>query len=297
MQYSDPLTIDKATSPQVGWLPLIVHSALANTVDDISANIESALQRDYIPFNELIGTKSGAVAVVGSGPSLKANWQKLKRFKGDIIACNSACQFLLERDIIPTYMMCFDADPLVMQFITRDIRVTYLLASRCPPSAFERIEGCKLVCWHAAGDERTEELLNKHKRMEPMVAGGSAAVTRAMVLAIPMGYRKIHIYGVDSSFANGETHISKSTTDERHMAVKCNGRMFATAPWMTQQAEDFKILIPNYSNLDGVEYIVHGDGLIPHIAATLGVKTDFLVWARSFVNSWSRKATILWQHV
>src|SRR3990167_10404454 len=128
MQYSDPLTIDKATSPQVGWLPLIVHSALANTVDDISANIESALQRDYIPFNELIGTKSGAVAVVGSVPSLKKNWQKLKRFKGDIIACNSACQFLLERDIIPTYIMCFDADALMLEFVTPHPKITYLLA-------------------------------------------------------------------------------------------------------------------------------------------------------------------------
>jgi uncharacterized Rossmann fold enzyme len=297
MKYSDPLTVDKVYLPNVGWLPLVIHGALANSVEDISANIESALMRDYIPFNELIGTKSGAVAIVGSGPSLKENWHKLKKFKGDIIACNSACKFLLENGVVPQYMMCFDADPLIMQFVVRDTRITYLFASRCPPEAFNRIEGCKLVCWHAAGDEKIQDILEANNRMEPMVIGGSAAVTRAMVLALPMGYKTIHIYGVDSSFANGETHISKSTTNERHMAVKCNGRIFSTAPWMTQQAEDFKHLIPKFSNFEGIKYIVHGDGLIPHIAATLGIKTDFEIWAKCFFHSWIRKATILWQHV
>ena len=282
---------------QDDWLRLKIHSSLANSVEDISANIESALERNLTPFNSLLGTKSGAVAIVGSGPSLKENWKQLRKFKGEIIACNAACQFLLARDILPNYMMCFDADPLMLEFITPHADITYLLASRCPPKAFDMLSGCKVVCWHAAGDERIEELLNKHNRMEPMVVGGGAAVTRAMVLAMPMGYKRIHLYGVDSSFAKGDTHIRKSTTEERHMEVMCARRVFITAPWMAQQAEDFKTLIPTFRNLIDVEFIVHGDGLIPHVAMLLGLKTDLENRFTRFLREWKWKTTILWQHV
>ena len=131
MPYTDPLNLDREADAKVCWLPLVIHATLANSVEDISANIESALDRDYIPFNTLIGAKSGAVAIVGSGPSLKKNWRQLKSFKGDIIACNAACQFLLDKGVVPTYMMCFDADRLALEFFTPHPEITYLLASRC----------------------------------------------------------------------------------------------------------------------------------------------------------------------
>ena len=279
------------------WLPLRLHSALANSADDISANIDSALQRDYIPFNALLGTKSGAVAIVGSGPSLKDNWKKLRHFKGDILACNAACQFLLGKGIVPTYMMCFDADPLMLEFVTPHPDITYLISSRCPPKAFDMLAGCKVVCWHALGDERIEQLLQKYNRTEPMISGGGAAVTRSMVLVLPIGYKQVHIYGGDSSFKNGDTHIRQSTTQERHMNLRCGGRTFEVSPWMAQQADDFKILVPSFQKKFGIEFIVHGDGLIPHLASILGLETDFWPRVRRFFRSWKWKATILWQHV
>ena len=163
--YRDTLGIGMVGKPGTHWHPLIIHSAMANTDEDISSNIESALKRDYIPFNSLVGSKKGAVAIVGSGPSLKDNWKQLKRFKGDILACNASCQFLLERGVIPTYMMCFDADPLMLEFITPHPKITYLLSSRCPPKAFDMLEGCKIVVWLAGGDTRIRELLEAHRKL------------------------------------------------------------------------------------------------------------------------------------
>ena len=292
--YRRPRGIEELGEPDAAWQPLKITSALANTVEDISGNIASALRRDYIPFNVLLGTKKGAVAVVGSGPSLKKNWPALRGFKGDIVACNAACQFLLGKGIVPQYMMCFDADPLMLEFVTPHPDITYLIASRCPPRAFELLEGCRIVCWHAAGDERIRELLEASGRMEPMVIGGSAAVTRAMVLVLPMGYNETHLWGVDSSFEEGQTHIRKSTTAERRMAIMCNGRVFETAPWMAQQAEDFKVLIPKFKEGHDIRYIVHGDGLIPHIAMTMGLETDLENALERTVRSVRRKAKALW---
>ena len=274
MRACENIGVERLNDPGLGWLPLQVQGQLANTADDISRNIENAIGLDYIPFNSLIGKKSGAVAIVGSGPSLKTNWQELRNFKGDIIACNAACQFLLEKGITPQYMFCFDADPLVLEFFTAHKDITYLLASRCVPDAFERVKGCKLVIWHAAGDTNLQDILERKGKMEPMVIGGSAAVTRAMVLALPMGYTEVHVYGGDSSFAKGDTHIRKSTTVERRTAIKCNGRVFEVAPWMTLQILDLEKLGPLIKHC-GVRMHFHGDGLLQHVARTIGFRTDY----------------------
>ena len=289
MHSAEIIGIDRVSDPSLDWMPLQMRGALANTADDVARNIESALDRDYIPFFDLLSTKSGAVAIVGSGPSLKTNWHELRKFNGEIIACNAACQFLLEKGITPKYMFCFDADPLVLEFFTPHKEITYLLASRVVPAAFDILKGCKIVLWHANGDERIQEILEARKVNEPMVAGGSAAVTRAMVLAMPMGYKDIHIYGGDSSFAAGDTHIRKSTTVEKRMAIKCNGRVFEVAPWMTLQVRDLESLVPLIKFV-GVKLHFHGDGLLQHVARTLGFRTDYdntyQRWVRAALRWW-----------
>lgn len=293
---SELLGIDRLHDPNLAWMPLHMQGVLANSNEDISRNIEYALEQDYIPFPKLIGSKTGAVAVVGSGPSLKENWQELKDFKGDILACNAACQFLLERGIVPTYMMCFDADKLVLEFFTPHKDITYLIASRCVPQVFEILKDCQIVVWHAAGDENIRNLLEKSKKIEPMVTGGAAAVTRAMMLVMPIGYTEIHIYGGDSSFADGDTHIRKSTTVERRMAIKCNERVFETAPWMVMQINDLKKLTPIIESLD-VKLHFHGDGLLQYVAKELGYRTDYETRSAQLVREWKTKARILWSQL
>lgn len=275
------------------WLPLKLHSGLANSNEDIARNVEYCLSRPYVGLQNLLGTESGAVSVVGSGPSLKRNWMKLRDSDTDIIACNASFQFLLEKGIVPKYMFCFDADPLIYEFFTKHPDVTYLISSRCPPKTWELLEGCNVVVWHTGGDPDIENLLVKHKKNEPMVSGGTAAVTRAMVLAPTLGYTTVHLWGCDSSFSEGDTHIRKSTTDEKAAFVLLNKKVFALAPWMAQQVEDFKILGPALRDRHGIKLIVHGEGILPHLAATMGFQTDESKVKR-FLWDVSNKAKILW---
>jgi uncharacterized Rossmann fold enzyme len=301
-------------SPGAAWLKLRLQSSLANSDEDIDRNVEFTLNRNYTRFQDLFDTQSGAVAIVGSGPSLKKNWKKLRDFKGDIVACNAACQFLLERDIVPKYMFCFDADPLIFEFFTKHPDVTYLIASRVPPKTWELLEGCKVVVWHAGGDTNIEKLLQKHGRVdakaECMVTGGSAAVTRCMHLVQPLGYKEIHLWGADSSFTETDTHIRQSTTLERRIQVKLNGREFETAPWMAQQVEDFKILVPAFTTFYGIRIVVHGDGLLPYVARTMtrpgcaeyeGIPRGLLrteggepLW-KLWLREWQSKASNFWK--
>lgn len=281
------------------WLPLRIGHGLANTHEDISRNIQSALDRNLPRYTTLVGQEKGTVSIVGSGPSLKRNWQQLKKLGGDIIACNAAYQFLLGKGITPKYMMCFDADPLMLEFMTPHPEITFLLASRCPPKAFDLVAGCNVVCWHAAGDQDIESLLQKAGRFDdPMVIGGTSATTRGMLIAQTLGYTDIHMWGADASFAkDGETHIRQSTTLEKRMFVNMAGRVFETAPWMTQQVKDFELLAPALRDLYGVKLTVHGDGLLPQAAASMGFSVDWSLAIRQFFRQWKWNAVNLYRTI
>ena len=283
--------------PNSPWYRMHLHSHLANTVEDIDSNVESAISRGLMSVKEILGTQRGAASVVGSGPSLKDNWRKLARLhkRGvKIIACNAAFQFLLERGIKADYFFCFDADPLMLEFMTPVDGVKYLMASRCPPRAFDLIEGEDVYLWHTMGDTNIEAILQKHNLMEPMINGGSAAVVRAMVMAQALGFTKVHIWGGDSSFKNGNTHIRKSTTDERNMFVMVNKRAFEIAPWMARQVEDFKILAPSLQAHQGVKIIVHGDSLLSHVAKTMGIETDSEPQYKQYLRNLKMKSQLFW---
>ena len=97
--------------------------------------------------------------------------------------------------------------------------ITYLVASRCHPDVFKRLEGCKIIVWHAGGDHNINDLLCERKLNEPMVNGGSAGVTRAMFLVNCLGYTDQHIFGADSSYTGDDTHIRGSLVPEKDLMV------------------------------------------------------------------------------
>ena len=279
------------------WQELKLQSLLANTNEEIDANINSALDRKLPPFQTLMGKSDGAVAIVGNGPSLKENWRELLRFKGDILACNGAFAFLLEKGIKPKFMFCFEAHDMALDFIKPVQGVTYLLASRCPPKAYDLLAGCPIVCWHAAGDHHIRDILEARRIAEPMVTGGTAAVTRAMNFVPSMGYKDIHIWGGDSSHLDGATHARKGPATEKPMRVQVNKREFVTSAWMAVQVEDFKILAPMLLNTLGLGLHVHGDGLLPHVAMSMGCRTDIYPRVKQFAREWKWKARSLWQNL
>lgn len=288
---------EQAERAQVEFRPLKMEMKLANTTEQIDGNIVRTLRSEYIPFNGYLDRERGTVSIIGSGPSLKDTWRSIK---GDIIACNASVQFLLDRGIVPKYMMCFDADVLVKEFFDRTHpAITYLLASRVHPVAFEALRENKVVVWHAAGDLNIQTLLEQHRKMEPMIGGGSAAVTRTFFLAHALGYRTLHVHGIDSSYTVGHTHFRQSTTEEKRMpiAVGREKRIFHTTPWMAQQAEDFKALIPQMQQALGVRFVIHGDGLIPYLARQMGVDNDTETGARHWWRDVKATAKTLWRHI
>lgn len=247
--------------------PVTFSQEICATPEAITANVRATLGRQYQPFNALLKPPhAGVISIVGSAPSLADHYREVT---GDVMACNAAHDFLIDRGIIPKYGMMFDADPVCAKFMKPHPEVTYLLASRCHPDVFECFEGYNVIVWHAMGDAVIDDLLEEFSRFEPIINGGSACVSRGMGLAVAMGYAEQHLFGNDSSCRGEDTHVKKSLVDERLMEIFCHDRWFTTTPWLANQAEDFKILGPAFRDA-GVRIKVYGDGLIPHIAKVLG---------------------------
>lgn len=249
------------------WVPLKLNNVGCATDEDFTRNIEATLGRGHARLNEYLGSQTGAVSVCGFAPSLKKTWRMLK---GDVMACNRAHDWLIEHGVVPKWCMLMDPLPIIAEMVTPHPDVTYLVASRCHEDVFTKLRGFKVVAWHAAGDKPLLDILEARGLMEPAVNGGTATVTRAMVLAIAMGYTDIHIYGADSSFPMGsETHLKKSLVHEEEIEVMVDRKLFKTTGWMTMQVEDIKILCPDLVQM-GNKFTFYGDGLLQHVASTLG---------------------------
>lgn len=255
-------------SSQGGLVPVSFNTELVETDDRIERNIRACLSRRYNSIQKISANPfRPSMSIVGSGPSVQWMWREVK---GDILACNAAHDFLLRKKITPRYGMLWDPVEVLNDFITPHDDVTYLMASRCHPNLFRRFEENKVYVWHADGDPMIKRLLEEYKVMEPMVMGGSTAVTRGMFLAVMLGYLDLHVFGIDSSYDASDSHLRKSVVDENQMQIHCGGRWFTTTPWLAVQAEDFKKIAPYLMSV-GVKLTVYGDGLIPHIARLLNI--------------------------
>lgn len=246
--------------------PLLLKKELCETNENIKRNIDRTLSSSYVRFNELLGSRLGkTISVVGSGPSVSRHY---KEITGDVMACNAAHDYLIDRGIVPTYGMFFDASPIVADMITPHKDVTYLLASRCHADVFEKLRDYKVVVWHCKGDPYMDEALEgEFQRMEPMIHGGSAAVLRSLFIAHVMGYAECHMFGVDSSFEGDVTHI-KEYVPETMIDIYVVGKWFKTTAWMCGQVEDFKDLAQAMS--ERIKMVIHGEGMLPCLAKAMG---------------------------
>ena len=245
----------------------LVINGIANVGDNVvGSNVLATIARGYVRFNEFENCASGAASIVGSGPSLAWTYQDIV---GDVIAVNSAHDFLISKGIIPKYAMYWDAHPVAVKFAQHPHKdVIYLVSSRCDPAMFEALEGYKVVVFHAMAADDLEQILASNKIMEPMIAGGSAGVTRADFLAGFMGYTERHWFGIDGCYQKGESHADKGTDTGTRITLKVYGKEFETSMWMAIQAGDLKALWPDLK-WGGVKLYIHGTGMIPYVATFL----------------------------
>lgn len=261
-----------------GWVPQVWKIgglcradlvSICNTADaERAENVRSACARD-LPWLTVKPAHEGHVAIVAGGPSMADKLGEIRwrmSIGQQIWAVNGTAAYLREKGIIPDGHVIVDARAENRGFLDgADPRTTHYLASQCNPALFEV---GNVVLWHAASPGMAEMLTGK--RETALIGGGSTVGLQAIAIAYVLGYRKIHLYGFDSSYRGDMHHAYPQSlnADERVVTAVIGDRTFRSAPWMVQQAEEF---LSTRAELEGAGAIItaHGDGLLPYVANEL----------------------------
>lgn len=259
-----------------GWVPEIWKigggsalelKSVGNTNEEILIqNIEHAcsLGLENLKSHE---AHDGHAVIVGGGPSLKdlSYIEEIRQRKANgqtIIAVNASWVCLLINGIEADVHVLLDGRKENVSFVPLNPNIKRYYASQCDREVFNRVHNITL--WHHVS---ASNVIKNNKDIEVIVAGGSTVGLNAMCIAYLLGYRKLHLYGFDSSYDGDKHHAyyQPLNDNEQIIDVTCGNRSFKAAPWMAEQVEQFRDLAPQLCNL-GCEITVHGDGLLPHCA-------------------------------
>lgn len=251
------------------------HFALA-----VTANVPLATVRDQIRHSAGLGlprlTSKPAhgreVAIVGGGPSLGdcitvSELRRLEKRGGAVWAINGSYNWLRDHGITAEAHVLLDARADNERFLYRTREeTTHYVASQCHPAIFKAL----MIC------------CRKIVRIDLDVMGdcGTTVGTHALAVAFTEGYRRIHLFGFDSSYRGDAGHAYAQPLNDADQLVNAHAgdRTFRAAPWMVRQAQDFQDMGPVLIAA-GAEITVHGDGLLPHVARMMAVSPTVRVAA------------------
>lgn len=254
------------------------------STEQITKNILDSAKHFISPIDDLCRAeqRDGVVAVIGGGPSLAEYLPNLGAYE-DVILAGSVHDFVggIFRKDQNIYAIVCDPDPIMnayLQNLNPDFH--YLIASQCDESLFNLLSDMpKRHIWHASGGE---ELNKVFKEGAKLITGGCTIGTRAIGMAMAMGFKKIHLYGFDSCLDNQYQHHAykfqvpdKETlgniTDIK-IGEEPDSPTFRVAGYMLQQIFDFQYIIYHYS--DKLDIKVFGNGAIAYMMKQAKLKAQ-----------------------
>lgn len=268
-----------------GWVPMVWKvgglsrsdmMTVCNTAEaERIANVRSSCARS-IPWLSPMEAHDGHAVIVGGGPSLSETLKEIiwrKSLGQQVWALNGAAAYLRRFGIVPDAHVIVDARPANVAFTNgADSHTVHFVASQVSPSVFDALAERKTVLWHA--NSPGMEALVKEITDQPceLIGGGSTVGLNAMVVAHVLGFRKIHLYGFDSSYRDAEGHAYAQTANsgDRMVDAVFAGKKFRSSPWMIQQAEEFVGTATALADMDAI-ITVHGDGLLPTVALDMAL--------------------------
>lgn len=213
------------------------------------------------------GAKDGPIAVVCYGPSLNETWEKVKDFKY-VLTCSGAHRFLVDRGICPSYHIEVDPREHKVSLMGPPQKETqYLMAATCHPKMWDHLEGHNIKLWHVYDPSDGARLCPPG---EWGICGGSNAGLRALTIAAFLGFRDIHVFGmdgcdgtVDAPSKTGKHAGPHPNQPKDHAIVDYGGVKYRTTPGMLEGARE------TWHELDqmpAVKVTFYGEGLIQHMA-------------------------------
>lgn len=243
--------------------------AVCNTGDqEILGNITAAVALD-LPWLQLAEPHDGTAVIVGGGPSMKALLPMIaahQRSGHKVFAVNNTTPSLNIAGVNPDYFVLLDSKPSNVYFVKPHKDTKYLIASQCNPVVFAALEGHDVTIWHPSFPGIWPIIGDKPCAV---IGGGSSVGLLALSVAFCMGYRTIHVYGLDSSYSHsGMAHAYAQDADDDCANYNVNGVEYSAAKWMVRQAIEFQDVAVQLAAENTIIH-VHGYGLLPAVAQAM----------------------------
>ena len=242
--------------------------------------------------------RDGTLLICGGGPSLADDLDTIRDLRSQgamVLSVNKTHDFLLSHGIKPDYHVLLDPMEWVADYVKEPIPgVKYLLASQCHRNVFKRLKAGDCYLWHAYADFYGQNypapLLEKEFRDKQWICipGSTTVGMRSIYLGQAMSCRIYHLFGMDSSMVyDAETktgtlhaYAKKKPDDAKEGWAKLKTAAgiveFYTNEHMARQVDDFDDALTQMAAMVRLKEIkapyftVHGTGLLPTYAATLG---------------------------
>jgi len=249
-----------------------VLDVVGNTEPDVLlGNVQRSVKRS-LPWFDFDESRQGSVCLVGGGPSLVDTIDQLRlrhQNGAKIWAMNGSYDYLVGQGIIPAAMVMLDARPENVRFVQKPYaQTTFYLASQCDPSVFDALHRYKVVLVHAHTPGVYELLEHEKDRPVHLIGGFTTVGILSLILAKLKGFQRIFLFGMDSSYRNGEHHAYKQESNDADGSIDAmvNDVTYKCAPWMAQQVTDFQNVVAGF---DDVTIEVCGDGLLHEMAKAM----------------------------
>ncbi len=253
------------------WLDLgdgVPLKMTANTDDAVGIAQIGANLRALHPTLHLHEPNRDIAVLVGSGPSAADDFDLIAlmaRTGATVFGLNGAARWLVERGVTPDYGVLLDMREGNRRFV-EGIEPTqgWLLASHCHPAVVAA--AARVTLYHHGAEAY-------HEHLPPgatLIGGGPTVGISAMYLACVLGFRRLHLFGYDSSFRAAQTHLlPQPMNDAESVLVEAHvgPRSFVTNAAMYGQAAAFEqVCGVLHGGIPDLEIAVHGDGLLPALA-------------------------------
>jgi hypothetical protein len=208
-----------------------------------------------------------AIAVVNFGPSLNDTYKAINNFK-HIITCSGAIKFLWDKGFRPKQFKNWyhlDVDPRehkIKLLGKPHYDIHYLPASACHPKYFDYLKGYDIKMWHIFAN--TDEALRILPQNEWALTGGSSVGLRTITMARFLGYRDLHIFGMDGNISDkyGTHSANHPNAPKSYVITEINGIEFKTTPSMLAVAKETS---HELDELPDVKFAFYGEGLVQEL--------------------------------
>lgn len=221
--------------------------------------------------------------LVAGGPSINDPAVRLELMQaiaegGKVVTVNGSYQWCIDNGIRPSAVVMLDAREFNARFVETDVPgCTYFLAAQCHPRVFDICKDRRTYIWHgvSAGEDEIELLKAYYwERFFPIDVGTTVGIRAFSVLRL-MGFKKFHVFGLDSCWMGDAHHAYEQAENNGENLIQVwlrpQGRddkveSFLCSVWQAKQAEDFLQLVKLRGSL--FEMQIHGEGLIARMVRT-----------------------------